>query len=218
MTDEKGRDPDGLVNPRGRDRRPSPERGVRFVHLWVTDVLGQLKSFSIKTPSSKTPSRAGWASTAPDHGLQPDHGVGHDRHARRLKLRDPPLAARGAADGADVLRHPGPRRRLRGRPALDPPPRAPARRGHRLRRLQRRPRARVLLLPRLRARAGPRGPRRGRLLRPDDAGAGVDVRRHTVLALEQMGIHVEYTHHEVGPSQHESTCATRTRSRSPTTA
>ena len=34
-----------------------------------------------------------------------------------------------------------------------------------------------------------------------DAGSGV--RRETVLALEQMGIHVEYTHHEVGPSQHE---------------
>jgi glutamine synthetase len=33
--------------------------------------------------------------------------------------------------------------------------------------------------------------------------AASDVRRETVLALEQMGIHVEYTHHEVGPSQHE---------------
>jgi glutamine synthetase len=33
--------------------------------------------------------------------------------------------------------------------------------------------------------------------------AGSDIRRDTVLALEQMGIHVEYTHHEVGPSQHE---------------
>ncbi len=33
--------------------------------------------------------------------------------------------------------------------------------------------------------------------------AGSDVRRDTVLALEKMGIHVEYTHHEVGPSQHE---------------
>ena len=28
--------------------------------------------------------------------------------------------------------------------------------------------------------------------------AGSDVRRETVLALEQLGIHVEYTHHEVG--------------------
>ena len=33
--------------------------------------------------------------------------------------------------------------------------------------------------------------------------AGSDVRRETVLALEQLGIHVEYTHHESGPSQHE---------------
>ena len=30
-----------------------------------------------------------------------------------------------------------------------------------------------------------------------------DLRRETVLALEQMGIAVEYSHHEVGPSQHE---------------
>src|SRR3989475_7390691 len=33
--------------------------------------------------------------------------------------------------------------------------------------------------------------------------AGSDLRRETVLALEQLGIHVEYSHHEVGPSQHE---------------
>ena len=33
--------------------------------------------------------------------------------------------------------------------------------------------------------------------------ASSDLRKHTVLALEQMGISVEYLHHEVGPSQHE---------------
>ena len=33
--------------------------------------------------------------------------------------------------------------------------------------------------------------------------AGSDVRRATVLALEQLGIHVESSHHEGGPSQHE---------------
>jgi glutamine synthetase len=33
--------------------------------------------------------------------------------------------------------------------------------------------------------------------------AASDLRRETVLALEQLGIGVEYTHHEVGPSQHE---------------
>jgi glutamine synthetase len=31
----------------------------------------------------------------------------------------------------------------------------------------------------------------------------VDLRRETVLYLEQMGIHAEYSHHEVAPSQHE---------------
>ncbi|HYA33847.1 MAG TPA: glutamine synthetase family protein [Candidatus Bathyarchaeia archaeon] len=30
-----------------------------------------------------------------------------------------------------------------------------------------------------------------------------DLRRDTILALEEMGIRVEYSHHEVGPSQHE---------------
>ncbi len=33
--------------------------------------------------------------------------------------------------------------------------------------------------------------------------AASDLRRETVLALEALGIGVEYTHHEVGPSQHE---------------
>jgi len=33
--------------------------------------------------------------------------------------------------------------------------------------------------------------------------AASDLRRETVLALEAMGIHVEYSHHEVAPSQHE---------------
>ncbi|RJQ19380.1 MAG: glutamine synthetase [Nitrospiraceae bacterium] len=33
--------------------------------------------------------------------------------------------------------------------------------------------------------------------------AGSDLRRETVLALEEMGIKVEYSHHEVAPSQHE---------------
>ena len=33
--------------------------------------------------------------------------------------------------------------------------------------------------------------------------AASDLRRDTVFALEELGIDVEYTHHEVGPSQHE---------------
>lgn len=37
------------------------------------------------------------------------------------------------------------------------------------------------------------------------ADAASDLRRETVLALEAMGIEVEYSHHEVAPSQHEIT-------------
>ncbi|HPP07201.1 MAG TPA: glutamine synthetase family protein, partial [Syntrophorhabdaceae bacterium] len=33
--------------------------------------------------------------------------------------------------------------------------------------------------------------------------AAEDLRRETILALEEMGINVEYSHHEVAPSQHE---------------
>ena len=33
--------------------------------------------------------------------------------------------------------------------------------------------------------------------------AGSDVRRETVLALDEMGVHVDSSHHEAGPSQHE---------------
>ena len=86
-------------------------------------------------------------------------------------LRRPPLAPGRERDRADVLRHPGPRRRaLRGRSALDPAPGAQAGQGHGLRRLQHRPRARVLLLRRRQAgERHPRGPRRGRLFRPDHA-------------------------------------------------
>jgi glutamine synthetase len=32
---------------------------------------------------------------------------------------------------------------------------------------------------------------------------GSDLRRNTIFALQEMGIHVEYSHHEVAPSQHE---------------
>ena len=38
-------------------------------------------------------------------------------------------------------------------------------------------------------------------LSPLDRGS--DLRRSTIFALQEMGIHVEYSHHEVAPSQHE---------------
>ena len=106
-----------------------------------------------------------------DHRLQRDRGVGHDRHAGPVDLRDPAVAPGGQGRGADVLRrrHAGPRA-LRGRPAPGAAAHARARRGDGLHELLRGPRARVLLLPERaprERRAG--GARRGRLLRPDHA-------------------------------------------------
>ena len=47
--------------------------------------------------------------------------------------------------------------------------------------------------------------------------AASELRQETVRGLEQMGIPVEYVHHEVGPSQHEIDIRFARRSRWPTT-
>ena len=69
--------------------------------------------------------------------------------------------------------------------------------------LLRRARARVLLFRNAKPESGPEVLDEGGYFDLTTLDAGSDVRRETVLALEQLGIHVEYTHHEVGPSQHE---------------
>ena len=53
------------TRPTRDDVEARAERDVRFIRFWFTDILGQLKSFSINAESSTTPSRAGWASTGP---------------------------------------------------------------------------------------------------------------------------------------------------------
>ena len=108
-----------------------------------------------------------------DHRLQPDRGVRHDRDAgsrrpsrscpggRRRRTRSPACSATSRCPGGEPYEG-DPRWILRRA--------AEARRGARLRRLQRRPGARVLLLPLRRNRGRrARGARRGRLLRPDHA-------------------------------------------------
>ena len=149
------------------------ESDVRFVRLWFTDVLGQLKSFSINAAELEDAFEGGM-------GFDGSSITGFNpiEESDMIAMPDPSTFAlipwrpeEENAVGADVLRHPGARRRaLRGRPALDPAAGAEAGRGAGLRRLQHRPRARVLLLPL--GQAGgrrARGPRRGRLLRPDHA-------------------------------------------------
>ena len=59
------------------------ERDVRFIRLWFTDILGQLKSFAITRDEvrERAGARDGLRRLL-DHRLQRDRGVGHDRHAR----------------------------------------------------------------------------------------------------------------------------------------
>ena len=149
------------------------EHDVRFVRLWFTDVLGQLKSFSINAAELED---------AFDGGMGFDGssitGFNPIEESDMIAMPDPstfelipwrPEEENAVARMFCDIRVPG-GERLRGRPALDPAAGAEAGRGAGLRRLQRRPRARVLLLPlgQTRGRRA-RGPRRGRLLRPDDA-------------------------------------------------
>jgi glutamine synthetase len=44
--------------------RTIEERGIRFVRLWFTDVLGFLKSFTITSQELEGAFLEGWASTA----------------------------------------------------------------------------------------------------------------------------------------------------------
>ena len=120
-------------------------------------------------------------------------------HVRRAAL----AARRQQGRGAAVLRrrHPEPRA-LRGRPAPRAAPRARAGGGDGLRHLQRRAPSWSSSTSATRARspASPEILDEGGYFDLTTLDAGSDVRRETVLALEELGIHVEYTHHEVGPS------------------
>ena len=178
------------------------ERDIRFIRLWFTDILGQLKSFSINRDEL-------------DDAFE--SGMGFDGSS---------ITGFNAIEESDMLAMPDPttfailpwrpEEQGVGRLFCDvlTPERTP---------YEGDPRH---VLRRALQRAGSLGfdtfnvgPELEYFLFRDSKGtevldnggyfdlttldAGSDVRRETVLALEQLGIHVEYTHHEVGPSQHE---------------
>ena len=199
------------------------DRDVRFIRLWFTDVLGQLKSFSINAAELDDAFEGGMGFDGSSiTGFNPIEESDMIAHARPADLRGPALAARREGDRADVLRHPGARRRARTRAI----PRWILRRA--LKRaeemgfddLQHRPRAGVLLLPLGEARRRSAGdPRRGRLLRPDDARrrAPTSGGRPSWRWSSSASTSSTRTTRSAPPST-RSTCATRTRSRCRTTA
>jgi glutamine synthetase len=186
--------------------REVEEKGIRFVRLWFTDILGQLKSFSINSAELEDAFQGGM-------GFDGSSITGFNpiEESDMIAMPDPNTFAvlpwrpeeHGVARLFCDIQVPG------GAPYEGDP-----------RWIMRRALKRAEEMGFDDFSIGPEleffyfrsdRPQNGIPEILDEGGyfdlttldAGSDVRRDTVLALEQLGIHVEYTHHEVGPSQHE---------------
>ena len=89
------------------------ENDVRFVRLWFTDLLGQLKSFSINAAELEDAFEGGMGFDGSSiSGFNPIEESDMIAMPDPSSIQPDPLARGGEEpDGADVLRHPGPGRR-----------------------------------------------------------------------------------------------------------
>jgi len=178
------------------------EQGIRFIRLWFTDILGQLKSFSINATELQDGFEGGM-------GFDGSSITGFNaiEESDMIAVPDPTTFAvlpwRPGDSGvarmfADI--------RTPEHQPYEGDPR------HVLRRALERMRAMgfedFLVGPELeyflfKDAKGTETLDEGGYFDLTTLDAGSDVRRDTVLALERLGIDVEYSHHEVGPSQHE---------------
>ena len=182
------------------------ERDVRFIRLWFTDILGQLKSFSIHRQELEDAFEGGM-------GFDGSSITGFNpiEESDMIAMPDPstfsilPWRPEDKATGrmfCDV--------QVPGGGAYEGDPRWVMRRA--LERAKGMGFDNFFIGPELeyfyfRSAETNGGPPqvldKGGYFDLTTLDAGSDLRRETVLALEQLGIHVEYSHHEVGPSQHE---------------
>ena len=178
------------------------ERGVKFIRLWFTDILGQLKSFAI------TKEQLGGAL---DDGMSFDGssitGFNAIEESDMIAMPDPSTFAvlpyrpqeQGVARMFCDIQVPG------GAP-YEGDPRYVLRRA--IQRANDMGFSHFSLGPELeffyfKSPTGTETLDRGGYFDLTTLDAASDVRRETVLALEAMGIEVEYSYHEGGPSQHE---------------
>jgi glutamine synthetase len=182
------------------------ERDVRFIRLWFTDILGQLKSFSINRDELDDAFEGGM-------GFDGSSITGFNpiEESDMIAMPDPstfsilPWRPEDKATGrmfCDV--------QIPGGGPYEGDPRWVMRRA--LERAKGMGFDNFFIGPELEyfyfrsAETGGGPPEvldKGGYFDLTTLDAGSDLRRETVLALEQLGIHVEYSHHEVGPSQHE---------------
>ena len=182
--------------------RLAQEREVRFIRLWFTDILGQLKAFSINSSELADAFEGGMgfdgssitgfnAIEESDMIAQPDPTTfavlpwrpGESGVARMFCDIMTPERTPYEGDPRHVLRRSLERMHEMGFDEFNVGP--------------------ELEYFYFRDSTAPEPLDRGGYFDLTTLDAGSDLRRETVLALEQLGIHVEYTHHEVGPSQHE---------------
>ncbi len=178
------------------------ERGVKFIRLWFTDILGQLKSFAI------TKEQLGGAL---DNGMSFDGssitGFNAIEESDMIAMPDPSTFAvlpyrpqeQAVARMFCDIQVPG------GAP-YEGDPRYVLRRA--IQRANDMGFSHFSLGPELeffyfKSPTGTETLDRGGYFDLTTLDAASDVRRETVLALEAMGIEVEYSYHEGGPSQHE---------------
>jgi glutamine synthetase len=175
------------------------DRGVRFIRLWFTDILGQLKSFSINAEQLDEVFERGM-------GFDGSSITGFNaiEESDMIAVPDPSTFAVlpwRPEDGAGVARMFADIRTPEGRPYEGDP-------RHVLRQAEERAQSmgfdHFFVGPELeyflfRDNKGTEVLDEGGYFDLTTLDAGSDVRRETVLALEQQGIHVEYSHHEVGP-------------------
>jgi glutamine synthetase len=179
------------------------ENSIRFIRLWFTDILGQLKSFSISAEQLDDAFEGGM-------GFDGSSITGFNAIEESDMIAMPDATTFNVLpwrpeDGAGVARMFADVQTPERRPYEGDP-------RHVLRRAEQR--AKDMGFETFNV-----GPELEYYLFRDNRGtevldeggyfdlttldAGSDVRRDTVLALERLGIDVEYSHHEVGPSQHE---------------
>ncbi len=178
------------------------EKDIKFIELWFTDILGYLKSFTIPREELKKAF---------------EEGVGFDGSSIRgfVRIDESDMVAKPAPETFTVLPW-RPRERGTARMFCDilNPDRTPFEGDPRnilkknLAYAQKKYGYKFYIGPELEFFYFKTSERPETL----DAGGyfdliprdeAIDLRRETVLTLEQMGIRVEYAHHEVAPSQHE---------------
>src|SRR5213593_2158353 len=182
------------------------ERDVRFIRLWFTDILGQLKSFSINAAELDDAFEGGMGFDGSSiTGFNPIEESDMIAMPDAATFSVLPWRPEDKATGrmfCDV--------RVPGGEPYEGDPRWVLRRS--LERMRSMGFEQFYIGPELeyfyfRSADTSSGPPevldKGGYFDLTTLDAGSDLRRETVLALEQLGIHVEYSHHEVGPSQHE---------------